>query len=298
MRRTTFEAARVLPIIKGLMGERGLTPTSVAADQYIAGPIRADYERKLGFLLEHTPEAFTFCGTPLPDGTQYTPTPPLDTYQPTPDWETLPASVRRASMFGGFPYTSERYPWPKFDRGDHLAPFLQLNLREISRKCGANVGDGLLQAWSGEIGDVRIRVLDIAHVQAEEPDVKAPPEGISGHQIFFEEMVFPDLLVESIGTMFSTKLAISELGSEDPDPILAAISELISSHSSSGGTFLLGCPHTIQTDYWDFARDGWRCLLQLDDDCRCNLGDGGTGQLYFRNTADGSFEYKFDWSGY
>jgi hypothetical protein len=98
--------------------------------------------------------------------------------------------------------------------------------------------------------------------------------------------------------MFSKDLQVSELGSKDPDVVLAAISEIMEPHKACGGTFLLGCPYTIQTRYWEFAKEGWQCLLQLDEDSTFNVGDGGTGQLFYRQKVDGSFEYKYYWSCY
>jgi hypothetical protein len=54
---------------------------------------------------------------------------------------------RTGSSVGGYPYTSEAYPWPTTPEGLPLAPLLQLDLDEIEKTTGNNCGEGLLQAW-------------------------------------------------------------------------------------------------------------------------------------------------------
>jgi len=48
----------------------------------------------------------------------------------------------------GFPYTSEKYPWPTTDNGSFLQPLIQLDLSNASVRLSKNLGEGLLQVWA------------------------------------------------------------------------------------------------------------------------------------------------------
>lgn len=63
------------------------------------------------------------------------------------------SSDRRRDMVGGYPYTSQKHPWPKWqDSNIPMQPVFQINLGTIGMIIGENVGGGLAQIW-GRVAD-------------------------------------------------------------------------------------------------------------------------------------------------
>lgn len=59
------------------------------------------------------------------------------------------AKQRTADLLGGFPYTSDAYPWPTGGPdGLHMQPVIQVNLEEAGKLLNFDFGKGLLQVWS------------------------------------------------------------------------------------------------------------------------------------------------------
>jgi hypothetical protein len=59
------------------------------------------------------------------------------------------AKHRIADLIGGFPYTSEAYPWPVGGAdGLYMQPVIQINLKEAGKLLKFDFGEGLLQIWS------------------------------------------------------------------------------------------------------------------------------------------------------
>lgn len=59
------------------------------------------------------------------------------------------AKQRTADLLGGFPYTSDAYPWPTGGPdGLHMQPVIQVNLDEAGKLLNFDFGEGLLQVWS------------------------------------------------------------------------------------------------------------------------------------------------------
>lgn len=55
---------------------------------------------------------------------------------------------RRRDLIGGFPYTSEAFPWPTTeDSGLSMQPIVQIDLLNAGSLLGQNLGDQLLQVW-------------------------------------------------------------------------------------------------------------------------------------------------------
>jgi hypothetical protein len=54
---------------------------------------------------------------------------------------------RKSNVFGGYPYTSEKFPWPLNEKNDPYYPLVQINLKEIGDISGKYFGTGLLQIW-------------------------------------------------------------------------------------------------------------------------------------------------------
>ena len=56
---------------------------------------------------------------------------------------------RTADLLGGFPYTSDAYPWPTGGPdGLHMQPVIQVNLEDAGKMLNFDFGEGLLQVWS------------------------------------------------------------------------------------------------------------------------------------------------------
>lgn len=55
---------------------------------------------------------------------------------------------RKLDLLGGFPYTSEVYPWPiAGENGLFMQPLIQINLKAASELLKFDFGEGLLQLW-------------------------------------------------------------------------------------------------------------------------------------------------------
>ncbi len=69
---------------------------------------------------------------------------------------------RRGSFVGGFPWTSEAYPWPQNGRFGFLAPILQLNLATLEIGTLGLRSDTLFQVWAwGEDGGLLYRSIPL-----------------------------------------------------------------------------------------------------------------------------------------
>lgn len=58
------------------------------------------------------------------------------------------AKQRTADLLGGFPFTSDAYPWPTGGAdGLHMQPIIQVNLEQAGKLLNFEFGNGLLQVW-------------------------------------------------------------------------------------------------------------------------------------------------------
>lgn len=56
---------------------------------------------------------------------------------------------RLGNLIGGYPYTSDEYPWPLTDgSGLPMQPLFQLDLLDVGCVLGVDLGSGLLQVWA------------------------------------------------------------------------------------------------------------------------------------------------------
>ena len=51
-------------------------------------------------------------------------------------------------LLSGFPFTTEKWPWPLDSQEAYMAPYAQLNLAEASAALGEDFGRGIFQVWS------------------------------------------------------------------------------------------------------------------------------------------------------
>lgn len=62
---------------------------------------------------------------------------------------------RTGDLLGGFPFTSDAFPWPRGGPEDlHMQPLIQINLDKVSKLLDFDFGRGLLQLW-GIVGGHR-----------------------------------------------------------------------------------------------------------------------------------------------
>jgi len=107
-------------------------------------------------------------------------------------------------MVGGFPYTSDSYPWPKTPASDlPMQPIVQLNLAGVAKILGVELGTELLQVW----GPVAPTVGELS------VDIKSfllrliPQEALSEHPSDF----YPDWRSTGTGnTAFHMQLDLEE----------------------------------------------------------------------------------------
>ncbi len=72
---------------------------------------------------------------------------------PLPVWTIITKEVetqdmnRLGNMYGGFPFTSAKHPWPLDKEGSPLCPLIQINLDSVKESTEQHVGSGLLQVW-------------------------------------------------------------------------------------------------------------------------------------------------------
>lgn len=53
----------------------------------------------------------------------------------------------------GYPFTSDRWPWPKSESQVAKQPLLQLNLENAGKKLGLKLGEGILQVWINSVDE-------------------------------------------------------------------------------------------------------------------------------------------------
>lgn len=71
---------------------------------------------------------------------------------------------RIGDLFGGFPFTTDAYPWPTGGVDAlHMQPVAQIDLEKASKLLGFDFGEGLLQVWS-VVGKSKesLNVIDVA----------------------------------------------------------------------------------------------------------------------------------------
>jgi hypothetical protein len=82
---------------------------------------------------------------------------------------------RRGHILGGAPFTSELYPWPRTSGEVPYIPLVQINLTELNRTTGRNVGEGLLQVWLDVTDDDLPNLLRVVP-EADAAGVMTSPE--------------------------------------------------------------------------------------------------------------------------
>jgi len=244
----------------------------------------------------------------------------LDVTQPTYYFglkEAPPKDMNRlGNMVGGWPYTSEKYPWP--GGNDPYPPFLQLNLKDISCYSNTDLGEGLLQVWATH-GSSIIRVI-------EPEDLESPPSndyfdtGIlkmgednpdSFEQLDVEGM--PHARRNSVIVMDKPKPTVipyfdthSEYDLDDLDlskdhhALIEKVISIVDRYFPKfPHLYFFGAHKFIQCGYGCYinkcVEEGWRPLLALFSDGEdFEFGFDGNGYLLYR-IVDSKTEFFFYW---
>lgn len=244
----------------------------------------------------------------------------LDIAQPTYQYslkETSPREMNRlSSMVGGWPYTSQKYPWP-MNRDRPFPPFIQLNLKDISSLSNTDLGDGLLQVWATHESSL-VRAID-------QVDMLDPPSGeyldtgileIGEDDSRFDSIAFEQMpharknSIICVGKPKPTVIpyfdACTSYGLDDEDlsddqhklidQSIKLVKKYFSSYTSSN---LLGAQQFRQCGYGFYidmcVNEGWRPLMCFcSDGSELEFGYDGQGYLLYR-IVDSKREFFFYW---
>jgi ankyrin repeat protein len=232
--------------------------------------------------------------------------------------ETSPDEMSRlANMVGGWPYTSQKYPWP-MQGNSPFPPFLQLSLKEISILSNTNLGDGFLQIWATHRSSL-IRVIDHADTQT------APSEeyfdtgilGIGEEDSHFDNIEFDKMpharrsSIINAGRPKPTVIPYFEpddiYGLDDEglsgdyhkliDKAIKLVRKYFAQYYSKN---LFGAQRFIQHGYGSYidmcVNEGWRPLMCFkSDDCNFEFNYDGCGYLLYR-IVDLKPEFFFFWA--
>lgn len=231
--------------------------------------------------------------------------------------ETSPKRMDRlANMVGGWPYTSQKHPWPM--HGDRpFPPFLQLNLKDISALSNKNLGDGLLQIWATHETSL-IRVFDHADTQ-NAPSDECFDTGIlaiGGENLDFDSIEFDQLpharrnsIIIPGGpkpTVIPAFEACTNYGLDDEDlcddyhthidRAIKLVKKYFARHTTRN---LFGAQQFRQCGYGFYIdiciNEGWRPLMCFySDQCNFEFSFDGQGYLLYR-IANSTTEFLFYW---
>lgn len=127
------------------------------------------------------------------------------------DWtielKTIPLTTisgidRRASMLGGWPWTSEQYPWPLGEAG-RMSPLLQLNLQQLELSLLEDFPPVIVQAWGNGV-EFFMRTIRIEDISNSDPDPV-----FSGHNQ--KSLYYDGAKVGRVGELLATGKSVFHL---------------------------------------------------------------------------------------
>jgi hypothetical protein len=226
---------------------------------------------------------------------------------------------RLGSMFGCWPFTSAKYPWPKSLDGEPLPPFLQIELEKLSVILGKKLGNGLLQIWANHIQN-EIRVISKKDC-SETPSTCYFDTGIlcvGEKNKKFDALKYElcphirrNYLVTGFGNPLPTVLPNFEPGHEcslEKNNLSVKYEKIINKAAAKvsryfpenfAGAYLFGAHQFIQDGYGSYIDmcylKNWRPLMCFHSDERhFEFGFDGQGYLLYREN-DGDTEFFFFW---
>jgi len=219
---------------------------------------------------------------------------------------------RTASMFGGFPYTSSKFPWPHNDANKPLAPLVQINLSEVSALTGIDCGSGLLQCW---LDITNANLFDSMRIVSEEEYTKQPADEQYIDYMQFSnvdggwtwDLVSCEITFEYAGEMCSDwepyDFFIGDVNGNDHEPshaeeeLIAKLTDLASTYgpSSINGSYIMGHP-----DYYaigriiDFYENKFSNFIEIGGSYFPPSDVGGTAIIFY-SMKDGEPSFWFHW---
>ena len=227
---------------------------------------------------------------------------------------------RDSDMFGCFPWTSKSYPWPTYKNGRkelYAAPGIQIDLREMKKLNGTDLGDGLLQVWFTE--DFSSKAKDKTSIVREIPrnmlnnkdlddifhDFEVSDYVNVSADCWDDEMNFPGWIVSDYkidgiqtddGNLFDVGADENEFSDSTLD-LISRMSELMDEMHCSSTSFF-GVPDPLQQPWDMFYREGYRNLRSLGSEKYFCIGGGEeTGQLMYKKDKN-KVSFSFDWAPY
>jgi len=221
--------------------------------------------------------------------------------------ESLSDFNRKGEMFGGFPWTSDSFPWPVDESGKPYIPLAQIDIGKAGQRIKKHIDDGILQLWYAAdqtknhsfIRVIPYNVLndEVAH---DRYLVNENEHLLWGYNFDVRGVDIVDWIKNGVMFDSSINMAIGDEG--ELIPCKALIDRFYEDYwhirnIESQRTFLFGIPNPVQDDFYTEYSNGWESLLQVTGDVGFETGDGARGHLYYR-TVNGKAQYKFDWSCY
>jgi hypothetical protein len=167
--------------------------------EYQSAPIASWTERRSSKFLKLLAEMYAICPPLLleQEAFDYSHMPLLDAALLGPAWALEPKYTpiislsrldRRGSMIGGFPWTSELFPWPE-GKGGAMSPLIQLNLERLDLSGLGAFPPVLLQIWGDGI-DLHARQIPLGDIQNQTPDEQVFE--FNNEHLYFQEDMYPD----------------------------------------------------------------------------------------------------------
>jgi hypothetical protein len=235
--------------------------------------------------------------------------------QVIPVWEIETEQVneeaidRKANMFGGQPFTSEKHPWPLTENGSPYYPLAQLDLQQISDLQNIDLGSGLLQVWL-DITDADLphtmRLIDPADMDEclllDIPTLESTNE-IDEHGMWFGRSL--RFSYKFLGYMLppcyrdDIEWDLDRILSESEENVLAKIEQASeeNGYQSLSTNWLLGHPDRGSGSPAGRYEPVPMNLIQLAKSDVFPMADVSSYANIFYSNADGDTDYFFDWNG-
>lgn len=207
---------------------------------------------------------------------------------------------RSVSMLSGPFFTSADNPIPSTSQG-MLLPIVQLDLREISKLSGHDLGDGLLQLWcdpdweNPDRGRVFVIPREEVDNQPITPFVYVPHPAsdespVPGQWVFDPAATEVQVIAafESVGLQCQTSyldVYSEDLSDDVRDSVADDIQKFQELTECRSELHLLGSFHPIQYSAVDV---GWNCLIHFR-----TWGSSGNAQVFYLRDEDG-MAFRFD----
>lgn len=242
----------------------------------------------------------------------------IPTYCPEIEEISIEKIDRVGNLVGGWPFTSEKLPWPFYD-GRALPPFLQIRLEDLSALSDVEFGKGLLQIWANHAHN-EIRVVQADELLQQTSDVyfETGIIGVSEDEALFEELDFDvkplakrNAQIKKFGPPKTTLIPEFQLSSrydlddeeldEKYHPLLEeALSRLGQYFPGFRDSFYFFGALQFRQCYYDpyielCVANNWRPLAQFTaDDLFFEFTYDGQAYLLYRQTDQG-IEFMFYW---